>query len=143
MFCPCTTFSSTISLSFTWNERKVRSVTYPLSARYATHLQASSRFLKRDLIEHLHGVTEEKVTVIPEGVDISLFSAKTDAACLDKYKLPSRFLFFPAQLWPHKNHITVLRALLSLREKQGLQIPLVLTGANDSAGEGIHRLVGT
>lgn len=126
---------------FTWNELSVRRITYPLSARYATHMQASSDFLKRDLVENLPGLDARNVTVIPEGVDIELFARPADPSCLEKYSLPRRYLFFPAQLWPHKNHITVLRALAGLKEKHGLKVPLVLTGADYSAGPLIREFI--
>src|SRR5262249_27835395 len=58
-----------------------------------------------------------------------------------KYRLPENFLFYPAQLWPHKNHITVLRALNGLKANHGLEIPLVLTGATFSAADQIFGYV--
>jgi glycosyltransferase involved in cell wall biosynthesis len=44
-----------------------------------------------------------------------------------KYNLPNRFLYFPAQSWPHKNHLRLLNALAIVREKHQ-DISLVLTG---------------
>jgi glycosyltransferase involved in cell wall biosynthesis len=128
---------------FSWNERAVRRLTYPLSTQFATHLQASSDFVKRDLLEHFHALSEEKITVIPEGVDIEAFSRHGETAAPHDYAVPDRFLFFPAQLWPHKNHITVLKALRRLRDESGLIIPLVLTGADYSAAPAIREFIKT
>ncbi|WP_413430178.1 glycosyltransferase [Synechococcus sp. Cu2B8-bc1011] len=47
--------------------------------------------------------------------------------------IPPKFLYLPNQFWSHKNHITVLKALLYLKQNHNLHIPLVLTGQpNDS-----------
>src|SRR4030095_6012975 len=57
-----------------------------------------------------------------------------------KYAIPATYLFFPAQLWHHKNHLLVLRALLKLKQ-EGLTIPLVLVGAQFSAAAGIFQFI--
>ncbi|MEL3888632.1 glycosyltransferase [Ferrovibrio sp. MS7] len=41
------------------------------------------------------------------------------------------FLFFPANLWPHKNHRRLFDALRLLSKRHGIAIPLVLTGAKN------------
>jgi glycosyltransferase involved in cell wall biosynthesis len=40
------------------------------------------------------------------------------------------YLFYPAGCWPHKNHVVLLRALKRLIERDGLDLQLVLTGAD-------------
>jgi len=56
---------------------------------------------------------------------------------IEHYALPKLFLYYPGQLWPHKNHLTVLKALLELRDCFKLDIPLVLTGQKYSASDEI------
>ena len=46
-----------------------------------------------------------------------------------KYDLPHAFVFYPANTWSHKNHVRLLQALAHLRDKRGLRIDLVCTGA--------------
>lgn len=41
-----------------------------------------------------------------------------------------KFVFYPAQFWPHKNHVNLLHALKLLREKYVLSVDLVLTGSD-------------
>ena len=48
-----------------------------------------------------------------------------------RYNLPERFLFYPAQFWPHKNHINLVKALAFLK-KEGITIDLVLTGGQQN-----------
>jgi glycosyltransferase involved in cell wall biosynthesis len=44
--------------------------------------------------------------------------------------IPDNYLFYPAQFWPHKNHVGLLLALKLLREHYGLDFHLVLTGSD-------------
>jgi glycosyltransferase involved in cell wall biosynthesis len=83
----------------------------------------------------------DQVQVINEGVNIEEFRAPKDIQkVLYKYAIPPNFLFFPAQLWLHKNHLTVLTTLLKLH-KEGLTIPLVLTGAQYSSAQLVFNFI--
>ncbi len=119
---------------FSWPKRLSRRITYGLSAQHARFFQASSEFIKQDLLRHFECISAEQITVIPEGVRVEEFSMPVHAASLcSRYAIPERFILFPAQLWPHKNHMTLLRALKQIEAKRGLQIPLMLTGGKYSA----------
>jgi glycosyltransferase involved in cell wall biosynthesis len=48
----------------------------------------------------------------------------------EKYRIKGDFLLDPAQFWPHKNHVNLLRALDVLRQRDGLKLNLVLTGSD-------------
>jgi glycosyltransferase involved in cell wall biosynthesis len=49
-------------------------------------------------------------------------------------KIPSHilgnYIFYPAQFWPHKNHIRILRALKELKEMHNVFLPVVFCGAD-------------
>jgi glycosyltransferase involved in cell wall biosynthesis len=51
---------------------------------------------------------------------------------------PRPFLLYPAQLWPHKDHVTVLEALALLRAR-GRDLDLVLVGSDKGIGEHLRR----
>ena len=38
------------------------------------------------------------------------------------HRLPDRYLFYPAQFWPHKNHARIVHALGLLKQEHGLKI---------------------
>ncbi len=126
---------------FTWRELLYRRISFGLSAQMASYLQASSKYIKEDLLTNFDCLCPDKIVVIPEGVMIEEFTTSIDSDVIFKYGLPSHFLFFPAQLWLHKNHITVLKALNRLRLERGLTIPLVLTGEKNSASDLIFSYV--
>jgi glycosyltransferase involved in cell wall biosynthesis len=127
---------------FSWHRRLSRRITYGLSARYASYFQASSHFIKEDLLAHFSEIAAKQIDVIPEGVDAAEFTVCNDSdRRLERYCLPERFLFCPAQLWPHKNHITILKALKAIENRHGLKIPLVLTGAKYSAAPQVFDFI--
>lgn len=51
------------------------------------------------------------------------------------------FLLYPAQFWPHKNHVTILKALKHLRDEHGLILDLVFTGSDKGNGGYINSKV--
>jgi glycosyltransferase involved in cell wall biosynthesis len=127
---------------FDWSRRLSRRITYGLSAQHATYFQASSDFIKRDLLEHFPSISPHQIEVIREGVCLSDFSAPiSDSSSPTAYDLPSRYLLLPAQLWPHKNHVTVLKALKQIEKQRGLRIPLIMTGARFSTSSRIFDFI--
>lgn len=127
---------------FSWSRRLSRRITYDLSAKRASYLQASSYYIKADLLRHFPWLSSERIVVIPSGVVIEKFQMEhKEASLTERYSLPKRFLFFPAQLWPHKNHITVLKALKRIENMHGIRIPLVLTGEKFSAAAEISTFI--
>ncbi|QQN62749.1 glycosyltransferase [Bradyrhizobium diazoefficiens] len=102
-----------------------------------------------ELIDHLcrrYAMERERAICIPFSpstyVGRSAPDAAADAAVLAKYRLEPGYLFYPAQFWQHKNHITLLAALASLRER-GITEGLVLCGSNRSGREKIDAAIRT
>ena len=48
--------------------------------------------------------------------------------CVGAWVSSGDLSFYPAQTWPHKNHLRLLRALAVVRDRMGLRIPLVCSG---------------
>ena len=127
---------------FTLRERLFRYYNFFLSAKFSTFLQASSEFIEQDLLKHFSFLKPEKIWVIPEGVSIQEFQTiDSSIDIFQKYHIPQKFVFFPAQLWKHKNHITVLKALHLIEKENGIKVPLILTGAKYSAAEEIFSFI--
>lgn len=126
---------------FTPEELVEREAAFGKCVEHATVIQASSRYMAGDFCDHFPKLNESNVEVIPEGVDVDLFSrALPENDVVGRYELPASFLFTPAQLWPHKNHLTILEALKLLRDR-GLVIPWVLTGAKYGASDSIFEFI--
>lgn len=102
-----------------------------------------------DLIDDLcrrYAMERDRAICIPFSpstyVSRSAPDAAADAAVLAKYRLEPGYLFYPAQFWSHKNHITLLAALALLRER-GITERLVLCGSNRSGRDKIDLAIRT
>jgi glycosyltransferase involved in cell wall biosynthesis len=124
-----------VSANGEWERREYR---FRNGARYATLLLADSEVGKEDILNFYgpYGVTPDRVKVLPfiPATSMATSVSKSNRESVRTlYGLPQRYLFFPAQFWPHKNHVRVVEALGLLREKHALRIPVVFCGSN--AGE--------
>jgi glycosyltransferase involved in cell wall biosynthesis len=50
----------------------------------------------------------------------------------DRFGLEDRYLLFPAQFWPHKNHVRLIEAVQLLRDSGRAVIQVVMTGSATS-----------
>ncbi len=60
---------------------------------------------------------------------------------MTKYRIPEGYLFYPAQFWPHKNHVGLLLAVNLLRERYGLILPVVFVGYDKGNLRYVRRVV--
>jgi len=81
---------------------------------------------KQHVIES-YNINEEKVFVLPFVPPFYLLESNPLDVKL-KYSLPSKYFFYPAQFWEHKNHNNLLLALKSLKDRS-IECNLVLVGA--------------
>ena len=84
-------------------------------------------------IECLYGVTLERLLVNPF----------PQAAKLDSTHLPrlENTILYPANFWPHKNHLILIKALKLLLESTDLDIKLIFTGSDRGTLGTIKSLV--
>lgn len=115
-----------------------------LGARRAGKILTLSEHSKRDIIRH-YNVPENRIDVVPLAVDHSRFFPARDPADLaafrQRYDLPADYLLYPANTWPHKNHVRLLEALAHLRDAERLSSPLVLTGARKRGDDELERTI--
>ena len=62
---------------------------------------------------------------------------------LAQFRLPPNYIFYPAQFWSHKNHVRILRAILHLKQKYNLRLPVVFAGSDQGNESYIRQLVQT
>jgi glycosyltransferase involved in cell wall biosynthesis len=103
---------------------------FPESARNADYLIAISEFTRQTVIQK-YSIDPAKIITIHYGLD-EQFTPLNGKGCLEeikaKYKLPSRFIFYPANSWPHKNHAGLFEAMKKLKARHKLSFKLVLAG---------------
>lgn len=103
--------------------------------RRATLILADSETGKEDILNCYgpDGITEDRVRVLPFLPASTLpvgISEEDRKRVREKYRLPGRYVFYPAQFWPHKNHVRLMQALALLRKTKGIRIPIVLCGSS-------------
>jgi glycosyltransferase involved in cell wall biosynthesis len=115
-------------------EWEAREYCFRHGARCATLLLADSEVGKEDILQLYgpYGVTPDKVKVLPYlpacylAMDVA---ASERRRVRTRYHLPERYLFYPAQFWPHKNHVRIVQALDLLKRERRLQVAVVLCGS--------------
>ncbi len=122
---------------FSSAERAYRRWAYDGAARAASEVITISEFSAARLVEKL-GIEPERVHAIPLGIDHSRFNANAPMA--EVPGLPGRYIYYPANAWPHKNHALLFEALSRLADPD---MYLVLTGHGQEPmpGDEARRIV--
>lgn len=94
-------------------------------------------------VVHFYRVSVERVKIIPHPTPRFALNALKDSGreVLAKYRIPEGYLFYPAQFWPHKNHVRLLLAVHLLREKYNLVLPVVFVGSDQGNLQHVRRIV--
>ncbi len=104
---------------------------YRLAIIKAMTVITDSEFTKKSIIKK-YGAEEERVVSLPflpsNVVNISEQVYRQNFIDVSKkYNIDGRYIFYPAQLWPHKNHIYILDGLKLLKEKYKIKIHAVFS----------------
>ena len=94
----------------------------------ATYVVTGNEAGKKDVID-FYRIPAERVKTLPLPTP-DFVLAPIAARAPEGLDSQSPFLFYPAQFWPHKNHVTLLLALKILVEQDRMDFSLVLTGAD-------------
>jgi glycosyltransferase involved in cell wall biosynthesis len=118
-----------VSAGDEWNRREKN---YAELLRRATLIFTGTR-QGRDDITAYYQVPSDRIKVLPflpPGFVLDAARTPRDTDRLSKFELPARYLFYPAQFWPHKNHVLVLEACKIVRDETGWDIGVVFTGSD-------------
>lgn len=109
-----------------WQKREYL---YNRIKKSAYKILVDSEVGKGDVME-FYRVPPERIEIVPF-LPPSYLSKDVGPAILEnvrkKYDLPRKFIFYPAQFWPHKNHRNLVKAL-ALLKKRGTAVPAVFVG---------------
>ncbi len=110
-----------------WREYLFRNAT-----RSATLILADSESGKQDIVDFYgpYGVSPDRVKVLPYVSSyLSMKPQEADGIRIrQRYQLPDRYLFYPAQFWPHKNHARIVEAM-GLLKAAGCEVNVVFCGS--------------
>lgn len=96
----------------------------------AAAVAAASTAARESLLKH-YGLAAQKVHVVPCGAPTEFYppvGEETLGRTRHGLRLPSCFAFYPAQTWPHKNHLRLLEAVAVLRDRFGTVLNVVCSG---------------
>jgi len=120
-----------------------REAVYREGCRLAQAVAAESEWVKQDIVRQ-YGTHPDKIHVVPRGSPTELYqppSTEVLAGTKRNLDLPSTFALYPAQTWPHKNHVRLLEAVALLRDRDGVRIDLVCTGRQNDFWPVIRRRI--
>jgi alpha-1,3-rhamnosyl/mannosyltransferase len=116
---------------------------WKLLLKRVNHIITISEFSKVEIIRHI-GFPEEKISVIPLGVDDRYFE-KIDRPQIEntlaKYLLPKNFFFHIGTIQPRKNLTKLIAAHQQLPHDYARQFPLVIAGRFGWGGTEILSLI--
>jgi glycosyltransferase involved in cell wall biosynthesis len=128
---------------FSPEELAHRRVFYPESCAAADRIIAISEFTRRCAIER-YGVEPERVATVWLGAAADVDwggGGEGGADVREKYGLPERYAFYPANTWRHKNHARLIEAMARYRARHGGDLGLVLTGIGDNGQRHLEAAV--
>ena len=82
---------------------------------------------KENLIRR-YSIDEERIHIIPFEPSIKLNNSNYKYKKLQKYAKLKPYIFYPAQYWPHKNHVYIIEGLKHLETKTNHNINVIFTG---------------
>jgi glycosyltransferase involved in cell wall biosynthesis len=122
---------------FSRAERAYRRWAYEGAARGADLVLTTSEYSRERLVE-IAGIPPERVVSVLMGIDVDRFRperAPPDATLAERLSLPERYVVYPANLWPHKNHPRLVDALAQVADDE---LHLVLTGQDYGRGDALR-----
>jgi glycosyltransferase involved in cell wall biosynthesis len=116
-----------------------REPTYLNICRWAKGLLVVSEIDKYQVMD-AYKTPGERIHVLPMVVPRYLYATEKPEGFDTRYRLPAKYLFYPAQFWEHKNHKNLIRAIAVLKpELPGVK--LVLAGSKKNAYDGTVELM--
>jgi len=106
----------------------------------ATKVVTLSEHARKQLLHHTK-LRPEQVVVVPLGAEPQIQASDASHQSPAKDNLPVRYVFYPANLWPHKRHDLLLHVMSRVWEQQP-DLHLVMTGGrSDTDKQGLQALM--
>jgi glycosyltransferase involved in cell wall biosynthesis len=128
--------------NFSWGQKRWRRSVHLRLSRRAARIICESEYVKSDIVR-IFNVADKKVAVIaapPLRQTVAELSFTELEKVRSRLGLPNRFVFYPAQFWPHKNHFRLVEAFKQVAAQEP-ELKLVLTGKKNYEYGTIMRAV--
>jgi len=94
-------------------------------------------------LERYYQIPRERTLLLPHptpGFALRAADTMPDPQVPRRHGLEQPYLLYPAQLWPHKNHVNLLLALSIARRRHGLPVSLALVGSDKGSRAHLGRV---
>ncbi|WP_170235753.1 glycosyltransferase [Colwellia demingiae] len=117
---------------FTLFERYRRGRLYKGIINYADRVVVSSHDGAKDYLEFTDGKPSKKLKVLQFVTQPSsdILDLEYSPKLMTKYDIEDEFFYLPNQLWKHKNHLVVIRALRILKGRE-IKVQVICSGSLD------------
>jgi glycosyltransferase involved in cell wall biosynthesis len=130
---------------YSFKNRIIRDIVYKVAVKHSVLTIVDSQWGSDDL-QKFYKTPKEKIHIIPylppgyvwQYKDMDLIEANN---LLKKYNLPEKFIFYPAQFWPHKNHLNLIKSIKIAEEKFKEFISLVLAGDDKANSKNYNNIM--
>ena len=126
---------------FTKQEIATREVIWRAGCAHARGVVTESEWVKDD-IAHKYGLAKEKIYSILWGSPTEHYEPVTPQLLDEtkkKFGIDRPFALYPAQTWPHKNHMRLLEAFALLKKRNNFHLKLICTGSQNFFWPKIRR----
>jgi glycosyltransferase involved in cell wall biosynthesis len=132
-------FFPEVSSNGTWRHRE-QVLTELL--RRATYVVVGNDRGKTEL-ERFYGIDSSRIRRLAHPTPAFALEAEPELtqALPKSLALPRDYLLYPAQFWPHKNHVLLLDAIKLLAERDNLTVPVVFCGSDKGNGRYVREEV--
>lgn len=110
-----------------FREFELRESLYKKSLKKAVAILVDSEIGRKNIIKR-YGVDEERVYIVPFMPSVNVIS-KNYIDVKSKYAIKGDYIYYPAQFWPHKNHVYIIEAI-SILKQQGIEITALFSGSD-------------
>ena len=127
------TFPETTKPMYRWNGHEEQSARMLAKA---TFILTGNEIGKGEILEN-YSVMENKIRIVPFPITFFCYGEEEKP----KFELPEKYFFYPAQFWPHKNHICIVKAVSYLRKEKNIDAHVILTGSDKGNKSYIQKMV--
>ncbi|RZD17755.1 MAG: glycosyltransferase family 1 protein [Candidatus Acididesulfobacter diazotrophicus] len=110
-------------------EFEIREKIYINSLKKAIAVLSESYLGKQNIIRR-YGIDEKRVYVAQFTPTLQSIGEQKFIDIKNKFNIKNDYIYYPAQFWPHKNHVYILDAMKILKETFNIIIDVVFTGFN-------------
>jgi glycosyltransferase involved in cell wall biosynthesis len=120
-------------------EYLIREQTYKNICHWAKGVLVDSQAGRRQVAES-YSIPLDCIHTLSYVAPHYMHASETPAGFASRYRLPAKYIFYPAQFWEHKNHKNLLKAVASLKNDLPA-LKLVLAGSKKNAYDGVASMV--